>query len=230
MVLFAALSMQALATDVKKAETESRVPELMAFHKVIYPIWHNAYPAKDYAALRGFVKEINERFAKVEKAKLSGILRHKKTAWSEGLKNLKKTVEEYNTAAAGKDDQKLLVSAENLHSGFEKMIRLIRPVLKEIDQYHRVLYVVYHKYLPADKFDDIKKVAPDMVEKAKAITQAKLYRRLLAKEKEFKVLAAQLVQKSEQLVKDCSTGKGEVIKKSVESVHSAYVKLEHLFD
>lgn len=228
MILFATILVQGM--DPKKADTDSRVPELMAFHKVIYKIWHDAYPNKDYAALRGFVKEVNERFAKVEKAKLAGILRHKKEAWSKGLENLKQSVQEYSQAAAGRNDQKLLETAENLHSRFEQMVRVIMPVLKEMDLYHRVLYVVYHKYLPNDKFAEIKKAAPEMVEKAKAITTAKLYRRLQAKEKEFRTLAADLLKKSEMLVEDCAKGKGELIKKSVETVHTAYVNLEHLFE
>ena len=42
------------------AETESSIPELAAFHEIIFPIWHTAYPAKDIAALQSYVPKINE--------------------------------------------------------------------------------------------------------------------------------------------------------------------------
>ncbi|MEE8605830.1 MAG: hypothetical protein V3S65_10660, partial [Candidatus Aminicenantaceae bacterium] len=113
-------------------ETESTVKELSEFHEIIYPIWHTAYPEKDYAALREFVPEVNRLAKNVFDAKLPGILRDKKAKWDEGMAQLKKTVEDYNKAAAGEDDQALLDAAEALHAKFEMMIRLIRPVLKEI--------------------------------------------------------------------------------------------------
>jgi hypothetical protein len=40
--------------------TESTVPALLDFHEVIYPIWHDAYPAKNYSALRGYAPRVKE--------------------------------------------------------------------------------------------------------------------------------------------------------------------------
>src|SRR4030042_10618 len=44
--------------EIDPAEITSTVPELSDFHKIIYPMWHDAYPAKDYNALKGFVPQI----------------------------------------------------------------------------------------------------------------------------------------------------------------------------
>ncbi len=41
-------------------ETKSEIPELTAFHEVIFEIWHTAYPAKDTKTLTGLVPRINE--------------------------------------------------------------------------------------------------------------------------------------------------------------------------
>src|SRR4030043_1664345 len=148
-----------LAEEIPQKDTESTVPELIEFHDVIYQIWHNAYPAKDIETLKGFVKDIDAGFAKIEQAKLPGILRDKQDAWNKGLAEFKKAVEEYDNAAAGSDDQKLLDAAEELHARFELMIRIIRPIATEVDAYHRELYVVYHKYLPEKQYDQIKGIA-----------------------------------------------------------------------
>ncbi len=211
-------------------ETESSVKELSDFHEIIYPIWHTAYPEKDYAALRKFVPEVNRLAKNLFDAKLPGILRDKKAKWDEGLEQLKKAVEEYNTAAAGEDDQALLDSAEALHTGFEMMVRIIRPVLKEIDDFHKVLYVVYHKYLPNKEYANIRSITDDMILKAEAITNAELPKRLEAKADEFSSAAAALLESSKKLKAICLMDNTDEIEKAVESLHTKYQDLEKLFD
>ena len=211
-------------------ETESKVEELSEFLEIIYPIWHTAYPEKDYAALREFVPEVNRLAKNVFDAKLPGILRDKKAKWDEGMSQLKKTVEDYNKAAAGEDDQALLDAAEALHAKFEMMIRLIRPVLKEIDEFHKVLYVVYHKYLPNKEFDKIASVSDDFILKAEAITKSDLPKRLEAKTDEFSVAAKELLEASKKLKKTCSTEDATAIEKAVEFLHTKYQNLQKIFD
>ena len=210
-------------------ETDSNVPELMEFHKVIYPIWHNAYPKKDYAALRDYVDKINSLFKKVAAAKLPGILRDKKAEWQEGLEALKKTVEDYNKAAAGDDDAALLLAAEELHSKFEMMVRIIRPVLKEVDEFHRVLYVVYHKHLPSKDFTQIKALSGELKIKAEAITKAELPKRLAAKTDAFNQAAQELYAAAIALEKACGVGDGAAVEAAVDHLHTRYQKLEGVF-
>ena len=211
-------------------ETESNVPELMAFHEIIYPIWHTAYPEKDYKALRGFVPEINRLAKELYGASLPGILRDKKTKWENGIQGLKQVVEEYNKAAADRDDQALLNAAEELHSQFEMMVRIIRPVLKEVDEFHKVLYVVYHKYLPNKEFDNITSVAKDLVQKAEAITETSLPKRLESKTEDFAVAAQELYAASQSLAATCQQGNEESIEKKIEHLHTKYQNLEKIFD
>lgn len=114
-------------------EISGSVPELEEFHNVIYEIWHNAYPNKDITLLKSYVNDVNSHAQKIYEAKLPGILRDKETKWNEGLEVLKKSVDEYNTAAAGTNDGQMLNAAEDLHAKFEMMVRIIKPVLKEVD-------------------------------------------------------------------------------------------------
>ncbi len=211
-------------------ETESWVKELGDFHEIIYPIWHTAYPEKDYEALRGFVPEINRLAKNLFDAPLPGILRDKKPKWDEGLEQMKKAVEDYNKAAAADDDQALLDAAEDLHAKFEMMVRIIRPVLKEIDEFHKVLYVVYHKHLPNKEYDAIRSAADDFIQKAEAIMKAELPKRLEAKAGEFSATAQALFEASKKLKTACMEGDGTVIEKAVESLHTKYRDLEKIFD
>ena len=204
--------------------------ELSEFHEIIYPIWHTAYPEKDYAALREYVPEVNRLAKNLFDAKLPGILRDKQTKWDDGMEQLKKAVEDYNKAAAGEDDQALLDAAEALHAKFEMMVRLIRPVLKEIDEFHKVLYVVYHKYLPNKEFDKIKAVCDEFILKAEAVVKATLPKRLEGKSEEFSVAAKDLLEASKRLKMTSSTQESSAMEKAVEYLHTKYQELEKIFD
>ncbi len=61
-LLFIALSLITINVNaqntIDSTEITSSVPELYQFHDVIYVIWHEAYPAKDIAALKGMVEKI----------------------------------------------------------------------------------------------------------------------------------------------------------------------------
>ena len=152
-----------VAGPQQEAETNSRVPELFAFHGIIYPIWHGAYSNKDYQALRGYVPEIKRLAAKVYTASLPGILRDKKARWAEGVALLKKAVDDYCAAAEGTDDRALLDAAEELHTRFESLARIILPVIPEVDAFHKVLYVVYHKHAPGKAYDQVRATVPDLL-------------------------------------------------------------------
>jgi hypothetical protein len=62
-------------------EVKAEVPELKAFHSVIYKLWHNAWPEKDIAMMAELIPEIEKGVEKVQKAQLPGILREKKPHW-----------------------------------------------------------------------------------------------------------------------------------------------------
>ena len=218
------------AEHIPDPETESSVPELVAFHEVIYPIWHTAFPARDYAALRGFLPEIEAGVAKINAAVLPGILREKKLAWESGLDDFNKAVAAYKTAVTGTDDQALLDAAERLHMRYEMLIRAIRPVAREVDAYHKVLYVVFHKYLPEKKYADICAVAPDMVMKAEAITKATLSPRLAARTEAFQAAAARLLAETQALEAAGKACLEKDIVPLVGTVHAAYQALEKVFD
>lgn len=211
-------------------EISGSVPELEEFHNVIYEIWHNAYPSKDIASLKSYVKDVNSGAQKIYEAKLPGILRDKETKWNEGLAELKKAVDDYNTAASGTNDEQMLNSAEALHAKFEMMIRIIRPVLKEVDDFHKVLYVVYHKYIPEKDYDKIKSVSEELKIKAEAIVNAKPNKKVESKLDAFNSAANDLLIAVNELVEICKGNDNSAIEKAAENMHTKYQKLEAVFD
>jgi hypothetical protein len=222
---------QSFAQDSSMAhEISGSVPELEEFHNVIYEIWHNAYPNKDYEALKSYVRNVNSYAEKIYEAKLPGILRDKEAKWKEGLTELKKAVDDYNSSAAGSDNEQLLNAAETLHAKFEMMVRVIKPVLKEVDDFHKVLYVVYHKYLPEKDYENIKSLSGELKSKAEAILNAKPNKKVESKLEEFKTAAGDLVTAAAQLDKTCRGNDNTAIENAIENMHTKYQKLEAVFD
>jgi len=211
-------------------EMESSVPELDAFHEIIYPIWHTAYPEKDISALKGFVPEINRLAGRVFEAKLPGILREKEAKWQAGLAEFKKSVEAYNAAAKGADGQALLNAAEILHARYEMLVRTIRPVLKEIDDFHKALYVVFHKSLPDKEFAEIKAVSGDLKSKAETITKAALPTRMEAKSAAFQAASADLLMAAMELETACRGDDNAAIESAVQTLHTKYQALDKIFN
>jgi hypothetical protein len=211
-------------------DTVWRVPELDEFHEVMYPIWHTAYPAKDYDALKKFVEEVNIKAKKIYSATLPGIQREKQLKWNEGVMQFQTSVADYNKFAAGDDNEGLLKAAENLHTKYEMLVRTIRPVLKEMDDFHKTLYIVYHDYLPNKNYKKLGKVTDLLIKKAKAVTKAKLPARLESKKDAFTLAAAELLISTQDLKKRVRANNKISIDAAVENMHSKYQQLEHIFE
>jgi hypothetical protein len=214
---------------IDSTEIKAEVPPLDQFHDVIYPIWHVAYPSKDYAALRSYVDDIDKGAQKIYDAQLPGILQDKQEMWNEGVNEFKVAVEEYKKLAADKDDEMLLKAAENLHSKYESLVHIIHPALPELDQFHQVLYMIYHKYLPQENYQQIYLVSDDLVKRAEALTMAKLETNDYEMQKKFDNYSAQLLHSSEKLREQLKGNNYEMVKLGVEDVHKIYLKIESLF-
>jgi hypothetical protein len=210
-------------------DTESRVAELENFHQIIYPIWHTYYPEKDYSGVRSCVTEVNRIAEQIYSAKLPGILRDKKEKWENGVNEFKNAVTEYSDQVRNNDNVLLLKSVEVLHTKYENLVRIIRPVLKEIEQFHKVLYVIYHTHLPDKNYEKIKQLSNELVVNAKAITEASLPSRLANKENDFNSTASQLLEATKELQAIADNEDTQKIDKAVELIHSRYQNLEGIF-
>lgn len=230
--LFGILALFGLVAQARQgmAETKSEIPELTAFHEIIYPIWHTAYPAKDAKMLRGFVPQVSELSAKIYAAKLPGILRDKDAKWKDGVAQFKTAVDAYLNAAAGQDDQALLKAAEVLHAKYEALVRTINPVLPEMEAFHQVLYVLVHTYAPNKEFDKIRGVFPDFQAKSDLLLKAKLPARFETKKEVFGKIALELSEAVNGLAVAANSHDHDGMLAGVDKVHAKYQALEKIFE
>jgi len=218
------------AYSQRTAEATASVPELEAFHEVIFQIWHEAWPNKNTAMLQQLLPEVEKGISNVASAQLPGILREKRGVWEEGVKKLQGAGSEYKTAAAAKDETRLLAAAEILHSRYEALMRAIRPALKELDEFHAVLYMLYHHYLPGYEIEKIRSSAVELEQKMTALNGAKLPERLKQKDSEFQAARAKLSASVEVLESGVRSNDEKAIKAAIDEVHTSYQALNRVFE
>lgn len=211
-------------------ETTAEVPQLKEFHEVMFPIWHKAFPKKDISALKSYSNKVKDLAEPIYNAELPGILRDKKERWEEGTEKFKNSVEKFVKYSEENNDSELLNTTEELHSNYENLVRIIHPVTEEIDEFHKVLYVIYHYYNPEKNYDKIKSVADDFLDKARKIKEGKLPERFESKTEEYNNISEELLTAVKDLNEICSSGQDEKINSAVDKVHLKYQKLESLFD
>ena len=223
------LAIPASATTLD-AETEARVPALSSFHEVVYPLWHDAWPKKDVEALVALAPKVEAGVAAIAKAELPGILRDRKPSWSAAVSRLEAIAAEYGAAAAKKNGPSLLSAAESLHAQYEKMVRIVRPALKELDAFHGTLYVLYHRQLDPWAPEAVAASVRTLKEKMGPLSAAALPERLAAKRDGFDAARRDLASAVDAAVASLDGKDEKTIRAAVELVHSRYQAVEKVFD
>ena len=230
-VITVAFMLPAFAQQEKSHEVNSEVKELTDFHDVVYQIWHTGWPQKDIKLLVSLTPDIEKGYDKIKNVELSGILRDKKSKWEDGLKKFRITVEMYKGAAAKNDSVRILDAAEKLHMQFEALVRIVKPVLKEVDAFHQELYMLYHYNMPEYDYMKVQKSAIVLKAKMKDLMKAQLSERMLAKKDSFEKCKTELNTAVDELNEVMVKGDDKTaINAVVDAVHTKYQELEKVFD
>jgi hypothetical protein len=211
-------------------ETKAEVPALARFHTVIYKIWHTAWPDSNYAMLSAALPELHRHMEDLTSAKLPGILRDKEAAWQEALGKLRQIIVEYGSAVEAKDNPRLLNAAEKLHSQYEKLVRVVRPAMKELEEFHVVLYTLYHHQMAIYNPDSVKATVVELKKTMEILKGAKIPDRLQRKSSMFITARAQLSTSVDTLSSTVSSKDERRIRAAVNNVHANYQILEKVFD
>jgi hypothetical protein len=231
LVLCVLVSCVSLAYAQLPDETSGRVPELDAFHKPIYALWHDAWPAKDIGRLKQLLPDVEKAYTALAEAKLPGILRDKSGIWGEKLKLLEAAVGEYRKSVEANDDAGILKATENVHSYYEQMVRVVRPALKELDGFHQVLYLLHHYYMPEYQAEKIRASADSLVLKMGPLNSAALPKRLESKSEQFTKARRNLDEAVKEFAEAVRGKKGKAeIAKLENTLHARYQVLEKVFE
>jgi DNA repair exonuclease SbcCD ATPase subunit len=212
------------------ADAVAEVPALTSFHEVIFKIWHEAWPQKNTALLKDLLPEVEAGVSNVASAKLPGILREKRADWEKDVSDLEAALEAYKAAAEADAGPRLMDAAEELHGRFEALMRLIQPPLKELEDFHSSLYMLYHHYLPEYDIEKIRSSADELEAKMQSLRAARLPEQLQDKKAEFEKDLEALSDSLDAFAGSLKTRRREAIKEAVEKMHADYQKVRGIFE
>ena len=112
----------------------------------------------------------------------------------------------------------------------EKLIRLIHPVVPELEAFHQELYKLYHYYLPGNDLPSMRLAVTAMKQKLEPLLEVQLPQRLAEKQEQFDASIQELGTHLFNLSEVLRQGDEDLIKDAVEKVHTAYQKTEAIFD
>jgi len=199
-------------------------------HDLVYPLWHTAYPNKDYDLIRELVPQFEEKMATLEQVSLPGILREKQTQWEDGRNRLRESFDALKAAADAHDHEGMLEQTEAFHMNYERLIRVLRPVVQELEAFHQEMYTLYHYYMPAYDLPKIRQTVDAMEVKLEALLSVKLPNRQSGKQVEFEQAVAELSLRVAALVQQLEKPSKAAVSKAIESVHTAYQSTVKIFE
>jgi triphosphoribosyl-dephospho-CoA synthetase len=218
------------AECVPQAEVAAEVPALTAFHDVIFELWHGAWPEKNTALMKELLPRVQNDFAAVEEAALPGILRDKQAAWDAGIKEMKAAIADYEKAVASADDKALLDAVETLHMKFERQMRVIRPYLRELEDYHVFLYQIYHHFAPSHNLEMLSGSVDSLTVRCVPLASAPPPRWFKGDAENLGKEIDRLCDETGKLEKAAAAADWKEILEAVDAVHEQYVKVLSQFE
>ena len=168
------------------------------------------------------------RFRNYQQSALPEILHSKQAKWDNEIKNLQNNLSTLQKAVKEDNKESMLKSVESLHGSYEQLVRIIRPVLSELESFHEELYKVYHSYMPNNDIEKIKAIIPDMKIKIGQLKQAKLPQNLADRQNKFDGAVSKLETSLNELENSIKTNSKEKIQPAVEKLHTAYQNIDAL--
>ena len=220
----------AAAGEPCASETEAKVPALYEFHDVIYPLWHTAWPDRNTAMMKELLPEVHRHVEAIRAAELPGILRHHQDAWNAEVERLDGIVASYDAAAQAEDATALADAVERIHAQFERMVRLIRPLMKEMDAYHVVLYRIYHYDLPEKDLEALRASSKDLAARCDELSRAEVPGRYADRREALAASFTSLCEATGALVETAGGDEWSTVAAAVETVHDRYREAEAVFE
>ena len=216
--------------EVPAEELSAQVPELDAVHEVMAPMWHEAFPARDLVAITAAVTDFEPLLTALDSAILPGILQDKQVRWDEGKAQLMQSFQSLKSAAESGDEEAMLGFAEAFHMNYEGMVRIIRPVVPELETFHQHLYGLYHYYGPGYDLEKIRRAADAMAGDVPPLLAAQLPTRLEDRQADFEARVDELGNQVAALLLALEDPAREEVEAGIEAVHAAYEAVENIFD
>ncbi|MFH1766343.1 MAG: hypothetical protein ABIF09_19340 [Gemmatimonadota bacterium] len=216
--------------DVPAAELVAEVPELDAVHETMEPLWHEAFPAQDYEAIAAATPQFEATLSALLEAQLPGILQDKQARWDEQKQLLMDSYAGLKAAVDAGNQAEMLAYTEAFHMNYEGMVRIVRPVLPELEAFHQHLYGLYHYYGPGYDLEKIRSASTDMAAAIPPLQAAELPSNLASHQAHFEMVVTQLGEAVGALIATLDSPSRTDVEAAIDAVHAAYEEVEGIFD
>lgn len=213
-------------TEMKKPKVEG----IDEFHEVLHLVWHSYLPDSDYQSIRETVPEFRKTLEILMKSDVPAFYQHVKDDFEKKRQNLALSIEHLDSVAQGGDDKELEKAVEGVHNAFVLMAYVLAPRIKEIEEFHLVLYPLWHYAMPSKDYPTIKAAIPSLESKMDALMKAQVPERLKDNETQFIEKREELRISVEELINVCRQDKDEKIIDKLTQMHERYRDLDEVFE
>ena len=223
-------------TEIKEEQppvTEMKKPTVTGireFHEVLYPVWHDYFPQGDFQSIREAIPEFKRTTKILMEAELPQFYHNVKDHFQDGRKALALSVDKLESVAQTGDDKELAKAVEEMHTAFERMARILAPRIKELEEFHLVLYPLWHQAMPNEDYQAIKSAIPSLEDKTDALISAVLPQRFKGLEPQFLEKREALKQAVHELADVCRKNDDDSIIQKLTQMHQAYMELDQVFE
>lgn len=233
LVLLAGCEKKSEIKDEQPPVTEMKRPKIdgiREFHEVLYPVWHSYLPDGDYQSIRQAIPEFKRTTGILMETDLPQYYHTVKDDFETKRQNLALAVEELESVAQTGDDKDLAKAVEDMHTAFERMARVLAPRIRELDEFHLVLYPLWHQAMPNKDYQAVKAVIPSLEKRLADLMRAQLPQRFKGIEPQFLEKREALSQAVHELADVCRQDEDEKILDRLTQMHEAYRALDHVFE
>jgi hypothetical protein len=237
-VLFISVFLAGCGKEAEKEKEKAPITQMKRptvdgireFHEVLYPVWHDYFPQGDFQSIRNVIPEFKEATKILTEAELPQFYHTIKDDFETKRRSLALAVEELESVAQTGDNKELAKAVERMHTAFERMTRVLAPRIRELDEFHLVLYPLWHQALPKKDYQAIKRAIPPLEKRLDDLMRAQLPQQFKGIEPQFLEKREALRLSVEDLADVCRQNKDEKIIDKLTVVHEAYRALDQVFE
>lgn len=227
MLLFFLLS----ATPAKAMKFEPHFPALLEFHTALFNIWVEVYPNHDWDALRSALPDLVSKMGALENTQPPEFYQGNISVFFQRLKVLSKAVSALSGKAENHEDPALSGALTAVYNGFYTLVQSVQLRPRELDEFHDVLFLMWHDDYPAKNIKALKRHLPDLKMKMEGIIMAKLGTQFINIHKmDFGFAAVELEKCIEELDRQASAGHEEKTWAELKNIQLKYMMLDRIFD
>ncbi len=214
-------------TDSTAKDTTDHLTKAMEdFHSVLYPMWHEAYPKKDFKAIREQVPMFKQKLmALIVIPAPDNMEEEKRQDFLTKRQELAFYVDQYSKAAADTVDSTLAKAFEQMHWGYEELDKVFMVEIKQLDKFHETLYFLWHKALPAEDYKAVKNTVPVLKAEMDSLMAFQLPASCQHIKADFEAKRTALKDAVYQLADVCQKGTNKQIDDALTLMHERFMEL-----